>query len=72
MGITFRELIYDVCGGISQDVPYAGDPGGSSMPPLDVSEIDVPIEFDALTSDPRIKDVEVRPGVPLSWEAVAG
>jgi len=32
------------------------------MPPLDASEIDVPIEFDALTSDPRIKDVEMRPG----------
>jgi NADH:ubiquinone oxidoreductase subunit F (NADH-binding)/NADH:ubiquinone oxidoreductase subunit E len=66
MGITFRELIYDVCGGISQGRALRGViPGGSSMPPLDVSEIDVPIEFDALTSDPRIKDVEVRPGVPF-------
>jgi len=27
--------------------------------------IDVPIEFDALTTDPRIKDVEVKPGVPF-------
>jgi NADH-quinone oxidoreductase subunit F len=40
-------------------------PGGSSMPPLDASELDVPCEFDALMSDPRIKDVEVRPGVPF-------
>ena len=40
-------------------------PGGSSMPPLDASELDVPIEFDALMTDPRIKDVEVQPGVPF-------
>jgi len=64
MGISFRELIYDVCGGISQGRALRGViPGGSSMPPLDASEIDVPIEFDALTTDPRIKDVELRPGV---------
>ncbi len=66
MGISFRELIYDVCGGMVQDRALRGViPGGSSMPPLDASEIDVPIEFDALTTDPRIKDVEVRPGVPF-------
>jgi NADH-quinone oxidoreductase subunit F len=35
------------------------------MPPLDASEIDVPCEFDALMTDARIKDVEVRPGVPF-------
>ena len=35
------------------------------MPPLDASEIDVPIEFDALMTDPRIKPVEVKPGVPF-------
>ena len=35
------------------------------MPPLDASEIDVPIEFDALMTDARIKDVEVKPGVPF-------
>jgi NADH-quinone oxidoreductase subunit F len=64
MGITTRELIYDVCGGIPGDRPLkAVIPGGSSMPPLDASEIDVPIEFDALMTDPRIKDVEVSPGV---------
>ena len=66
MGISFRELIYDVCGGIPRGRALRGViPGGSSMPPLDASEIDVPIEFDALTTDPRIKDVEVRPGVPF-------
>jgi NADH-quinone oxidoreductase subunit F len=66
MGITFRELIYDICGGIAHDRPLRGViPGGSSMPPLDASEIDVPIEFDSLASDARIKDVEVKPGVPF-------
>ena len=66
MGISFRELIYDVCGGLPRGRALRGViPGGSSMPPLDASEIDVPIEFDALTTDPRIKDVEVKPGVPF-------
>jgi NADH-quinone oxidoreductase subunit F len=66
MGITFRELIYKVCGGLPHRRALRGViPGGSSMPPLDASEIDVPIEFDALATDARIKDVEVRPGVPF-------
>src|SRR6478609_9612720 len=66
MGIPFKNLIYDVCGGIPNGRQLKGlIPGGSSMPPLDASELDVPIEFDALGSDPRIKDVEVRPGVPF-------
>ena len=66
MGIPFRDLIYDVCGGIPSGRKLKGViPGGSSMPPLDASELDVPIEFDALMTDPRIKDVEVKPGVPF-------
>jgi len=66
MGLTFKELVYDVCGGIPGGRAFKGlIPGGTSMPPLDASEIDVPIEFDALTSDPRIKDVEIRAGVPF-------
>jgi NADH-quinone oxidoreductase subunit F len=66
MGIPFRDLIYDVCGGMSGSAPLKGlIPGGTSMPPLDATEIDVPIEFDALMTDPRIKDVEVKPGVPF-------
>ncbi len=66
MGIPFRALIYDVCGGIPHGRALRGlIPGGSSMPPLDASEIDVPIEFDALASDPRIKDVEAKPGIPF-------
>ncbi len=66
MGIPFRNLIFDVCGGMLGDRGLKGlIPGGSSMPPLDATEIDVPIEFDALTTDARIKDVEVKPGVPF-------
>jgi NADH-quinone oxidoreductase subunit F len=66
MGIPFRNLIYDVCGGIAGDRTLKGViPGGSSMPPIDASELDVPCEFDALMTDPRIKDVQVRPGVPF-------
>jgi NADH-quinone oxidoreductase subunit F len=61
-----RDLIYDVCGGIPNGRKLKGlIPGGTSMPPLDASEIDVPIEFDALMTDARIKDVEVKPGVPF-------
>ena len=66
MGIPFKNLIYDVCGGIPGGRQLKGlIPGGSSMPPLDASELDVPIEFDALGSDARIKDVVVKPGVPF-------
>src|SRR4051794_17529572 len=66
MGIPFKNLIYDVCGGMSGTAKLKGlIPGGSSMPPLDASELEVPIEFDALMTDPRIKDVEVKPGVPF-------
>ncbi|HET6282606.1 MAG TPA: NADH-ubiquinone oxidoreductase-F iron-sulfur binding region domain-containing protein [Polyangia bacterium] len=66
MGIPFRALIDEVCGGVPKGRKLKGlIPGGSSMPPLDASEMDVPIEFDALMTDPRIKDVEVKPGVPF-------
>jgi NADH-quinone oxidoreductase subunit F len=66
MGIPFRNVIDDVCGGVPKGRKLKGlIPGGSSMPPLDASELDVPIEFDALMTDPRIKDVEVKPGVPF-------
>lgn len=63
IGITFREMIYEVCGGVPDGRKVkAVIPGGSSMPPLDIDELDVPIEFDALMTDPRIKPVMVRPG----------
>ncbi len=64
MGITFRQLIDDICGGVPGGRKVrAVIPGGSSMPPLDASELDVPCEFDALMTDARIKEVEIAPGV---------
>jgi NADH-quinone oxidoreductase subunit F len=64
MGIPLREVIWEVCGGIAGGTrARCIIPGGSSMPPLDESELDVPMEFDALMTDARIKEVEVRPGV---------
>jgi NADH-quinone oxidoreductase subunit F len=63
MGITFRQMIDDVAGGVPDGRRVkAVIPGGTSMPPLDDSELDVPCEFDALMTDERIKPVEVRPG----------
>ena len=63
IGITFRQVIDEVCGGTSSGKRVkAVIPGGSSMPPLDVSELDVPIEFDALMTDQRIKPVQYKPG----------
>jgi NADH-quinone oxidoreductase subunit F len=63
MGIPLREVIYDVCGGVPGDKKVkAVIPGGSSMPPLDGDELDIPMEFDALINDPRIKPVMVKPG----------
>ena len=66
MGIPLREVIYDVCGGIRNGHGLKGVvPGGSSMPILLPDELDVPVEFDALMTDTRIRPVEVKPGVPL-------
>ena len=63
MTITFRQLIDEVCGGMWKGRKVKGlIPGGSSMPPLDADELDVPVEFDALMTDQRIKPVEVGPG----------
>jgi NADH-quinone oxidoreductase subunit F len=64
MGIPLRDVIYDVCGGVPNGKRIkAVIPGGSSMPPLDEHELDIPMEFDALMTDERIKPVEVKPGV---------
>jgi len=61
--ITTRQLIDEVCGGVWKGRQVkAVIPGGVSMPPLDADELDVPIEFDALQTDERIKPVMVRPG----------
>ena len=67
MGITFRQIIDDVCGGVPGGRKVkAVIPGGVSMPPLDIDELDVPCEFDALQTDERIKPVMVRPGEPFN------
>ncbi len=64
MGIPLRTVIDEVCGGVPGGKKVrAVIPGGSSMPPLDEHELDIPMEFDALMTDERIKPVEVRPGV---------
>ncbi len=64
MGIPLRQVIDEVCGGVPGGKKVkAVIPGGSSMPPLDASELDIPMEFDALMTDERIKPVQVRPGV---------
>jgi NADH-quinone oxidoreductase subunit F len=66
MGITFRAMIDDVCGGVWKGRKVkAVIPGGTSMPPLDADELDVPCEFDALMTDERIKPVMLRPGEPF-------
>jgi NADH-quinone oxidoreductase subunit F len=66
MGITFNQIINDVCGGVWKGRKVkAVIPGGVSMPPLDAGELDVPCEFDALQTDERIKPVMVRPGQPF-------
>jgi NADH-quinone oxidoreductase subunit F len=66
MTVSFRQLIDEYCGGMLGGRKLKGIiPGGSSMPVLDASEIDVPMEFDALMTDARIKDVEASPGVPF-------
>jgi NADH-quinone oxidoreductase subunit F len=63
MGIPLREVIHDICGGVPGNKRVkAVIPGGSSMPPLDESELDIPMEFDALMNDARIKPVEYKPG----------
>ncbi|MBK7538370.1 MAG: NADH-quinone oxidoreductase subunit NuoF [Myxococcales bacterium] len=63
IGVTFNQLINEVCGGVWKGRKVrAVIPGGTSMPPLSVDELDVPIEFDALMTDERIRPVEVRPG----------
>ncbi|MEO8217549.1 MAG: NADH-quinone oxidoreductase subunit NuoF [Acidobacteriota bacterium] len=49
MTITLRELIYEHCGGITDDRKLkAVIPGGASAPMLTAGEIDLPLTFDAL------------------------
>jgi NADH-quinone oxidoreductase subunit F len=48
-GITMRELVYDHCGGITDDRPIkAIIPGGSSVPVLDASAIDMKLDYESV------------------------
>ncbi len=50
MGITLRELVYDVCGGILGDRPFkavqTGGPSGGCIPE---ELLDLPVDYDSLT-----------------------
>ncbi len=48
LGITSREIIYDLAGGPIQGEVKAWYPGGSSAPVLGPQELDVPYSFEAL------------------------
>jgi len=49
LNTTFREIIYDICGGIPGGRALkAVIPGGSSCPVLSPDQIDIPAEFEAL------------------------
>ena len=47
--LTMRQLIYDVCGGLTDGKTLKGViPGGSSMPVLKADQIDVALDFESL------------------------
>jgi len=51
MGITLREIIYGIGGGIIGDRPFKGvQTGGPSGGCLPESKLDVPVDFDSLTA----------------------
>ncbi|MCK5799761.1 MAG: SLBB domain-containing protein [Deltaproteobacteria bacterium] len=68
-GIPLRDIIYDVAGGMRDpDKPLKGViPGGSSMPILLPSEIDVPYSIDGLGKSPEIQEIEQAPGEVFRW-----
>jgi NADH:ubiquinone oxidoreductase subunit F (NADH-binding) len=52
MGTTLRSIIFDTCGGILDDRPFkavqTGGPSGGCLPE---SKLDLPVDFDTLTSE---------------------
>jgi NADH-quinone oxidoreductase subunit F len=63
VGMNLKEIIYEQAGGMRGAAKLlAVIPGGSSTPVLTADEIDVPYANDAMSSSPKIKPVEVRPG----------
>jgi len=56
MTLTMRQVIDDVCGGVPGGAgSRRSSRGEPPCRPFRESELDVPVEFDALASDPRIK-----------------
>jgi len=52
LGTPLKELIYDICGGIRDDRELkAVIPGGSSMPMIPASMVDVPMAFETLQAN---------------------
>ncbi|MHC4113712.1 MAG: NADH-ubiquinone oxidoreductase-F iron-sulfur binding region domain-containing protein [Planctomycetota bacterium] len=50
MGITLRQIIYDICGGIADDRKFKGvQTGGPSGGCLPENMLDLPVDFDRLT-----------------------
>ncbi|HET7321648.1 MAG TPA: NADH-quinone oxidoreductase subunit NuoF, partial [Longimicrobiaceae bacterium] len=51
LGFNFKEFLYDVCGGIPEGRALkAVIPGGSSVPIMAASEIDVPMDYEGFAS----------------------
>ena len=66
MGVPLNLVIERDCGGMLGGRKLKGViPGGSSMPILLADECDVPMDFDSLMNWPKIRPVELRPGVPF-------
>jgi NADH-quinone oxidoreductase subunit F len=51
LGFSFKELIYDVCGGIRDGRKLkAVIPGGSSVPILTADEVDIPLDYESVVA----------------------
>ena len=62
VGVSLKEIIFDIAGGMRGDAPLlAVIPGGSSTPVLTADEVDVPFAA-SMNDNEKIKPVEVRPG----------
>ena len=52
MGVSLRQLVYDIGGGVKSDRPFKavqiGGPSGGCLP---AEKLDVPVDFDTLTSE---------------------
>ena len=54
LGTPIREIIYDICGGMKDDIPFKFMiPGGSSVPLLIEDALDTPYDYEALPKPVR-------------------